>query len=144
MQEVVVHNDRPAPPGSQGDSSATGGSDFDPDHPLHGGTSHGGAPVFDENGNWIRNSRTEGEGARAPGDEPISLGVVPAGRLGYISPISEYKFFLHRHWSLYESLYYSPSLGTQLELWTSEVCKYAHRFHAKSAILKMLCPLAGW
>eukprot|EP01138_Halocafeteria_seosinensis_P013728 gb/GECG01014019.1/.p1 GENE.gb/GECG01014019.1/~~gb/GECG01014019.1/.p1 ORF type:complete len:475 (+),score=77.85 gb/GECG01014019.1/:1-1425(+) len=123
-QEVVVHNDRPAPPGSQGDVARDGNGDFDSEHPLYGGTSHGGAPVFDENGNWVRSSHGgntgEGGSARAPGDEPISLGVVPAGRLGYITPVLEYKFFLHRHWSLYESLYYSPTIGTQLELWTSE------------------------
>lgn len=85
---------------------------------LEGGTVHGAAPVFDENGELLQPA---GAGAAAEVD-PLTAGVsvMPAARLGHIRRSVECRFFLHRHTSLYEGMRLSPYLGPRMGFWVSD------------------------
>ena len=37
---------------------------------------------------------------------------------GTIKPIEEYRFFLYRHWNLFDSMYHSRFIARRLNIWT--------------------------
>lgn len=45
--------------------------------------------------------------------------VVPVAEGGRIAFLNEYRFMLYRHWSLYESMYFSTYIASKLNVWTS-------------------------
>eukprot|EP01035_Chromulina_nebulosa_P018949 gene18949-24757_t len=46
--------------------------------------------------------------------------IVPGSENGNISEGLEYRFFMYRHWSLYDSMYYSPYIASKLLVWQSQ------------------------
>jgi cell division control protein 45 len=53
---------------------------------------------------------------------------------GRIVTSDEYKFFLHRHWSLYESMTYSNYVCAKLAVWKSAGKQKLEEFLAKAGI----------
>ncbi|KAJ1412696.1 CDC45-like protein-domain-containing protein [Ochromonadaceae sp. CCMP2298] len=45
---------------------------------------------------------------------------VPGSEYGHVEEASEYRFFLHRHWSLYDAMYHSPYMAAKLGVWNSQ------------------------
>ena len=43
--------------------------------------------------------------------------VVPGAQTGHIEEAKEYRFFLYRHWSLFDSMCYSPYVAAKLAAW---------------------------
>lgn len=43
--------------------------------------------------------------------------LVPVGEEGKLSAEKDFKFFMYRHWSLYDSMYYSPYVASRLVVW---------------------------
>merc|ERR1711871_1281799 len=39
---------------------------------------------------------------------------------GRVEDILDYRFFLYRHWSLYDSMYYSPYVASKLSTWRAQ------------------------
>ena len=48
------------------------------------------------------------------------LGEESGNEVGSIVLENEFKLMLYRHWSIYESMYFSNYLGTRLELWRNQ------------------------
>lgn len=44
---------------------------------------------------------------------------VPGSENGHIQEGAEYRFFLHRHWSLLEAMTHSPYVAAKLSVWNS-------------------------
>ncbi len=51
----------------------------------------------------------------------------------------EPRFFLIRHWSLYEAMLHSPYLGSRLHIWTDIGRKRLHKFLAKMGVSLTQC-----
>ncbi|RHY30903.1 hypothetical protein DYB32_003940 [Aphanomyces invadans] len=65
--------------------------------------------------------------------------ILPTVQNGAIAFEEEYRFMLYRHWSLYESMYYSNYVAAKLKTWQAAEFKYqwcaADVFHGLSALL---------
>lgn len=46
--------------------------------------------------------------------------LVPGSENGYVEEASEYRFFLYRHWSLYDAMYHSPYVASKLGVWNPQ------------------------
>lgn len=64
--------------------------------------------------------------ARSPTDYSIRLSPEP-------------RFLLIRHWSLYESMFHSPYLGSRLHIWTEQGRKRLHKLLAKMGVSLSQC-----
>lgn len=42
------------------------------------------------------------------------------GKDGHISFVEEYRFMLHRHWTLYDAMFHSSFMATRLGTWVSD------------------------
>ena len=45
---------------------------------------------------------------------------VQGAETGRIEELNEYRFFMYRHWSLYDSMYFSPYVASKLACWKSQ------------------------
>mmetsp|Transcript_24549 Transcript_24549/g.45758 ORF Transcript_24549/g.45758 Transcript_24549/m.45758 type:complete len:534 (-) Transcript_24549:1114-2715(-) len=45
---------------------------------------------------------------------------IPGAETGHIHWTEEYRFYMYRHWSLYESMYYSNYVASKLEVWKTQ------------------------
>lgn len=52
----------------------------------------------------------------ADGEEGGSV-VVPGAEAGHVEMVDEYRFFMHRHWSLFEAMFHSTYCAAKLGLW---------------------------
>eukprot|EP00904_Undaria_pinnatifida_P002618 jgi/Undpi1/12357/HiC_scaffold_5.g02029.m1 len=57
--------------------------------------------------------------------------LVPVSEMGRITCDMEFRFMLHRHWSLYESMYYSNFVASKLNVWNSNGRHRLEEFLAK-------------
>jgi hypothetical protein len=48
------------------------------------------------------------------------LMMVPGSETGHVEEASEYRFFLYRHWSLYDAMYHSPYVASKLGVWNQQ------------------------
>jgi hypothetical protein len=48
------------------------------------------------------------------------LMMVPGSETGHVEEASEYRFFLYRHWSLYDAMYHSPYVASKLCVWNQQ------------------------
>jgi hypothetical protein len=39
---------------------------------------------------------------------------------GHVEEAAEYRFFLYRHWSLYDAMYHSPYVAAKLNVWSNQ------------------------
>ena len=46
--------------------------------------------------------------------------LVPGSENGHVEEAAEYRFFLYRHWSLYDAMYHSPYVAAKLNVWTHQ------------------------
>jgi len=46
--------------------------------------------------------------------------MVPGSENGYVEEASEYRFFLYRHWSLYDAMFHSPYVAAKLNVWNQQ------------------------
>jgi len=46
--------------------------------------------------------------------------VVPGSENGHVEESSEYRFYLYRHWSLYDSMYHSPYVAAKMNVWNNQ------------------------
>ena len=59
-------------------------------------------------------------------DAPATTGteddlmMVPGSENGYVEEASEYRFFLYRHWSLYDAMFHSPYVAAKLNVWNQQ------------------------
>ncbi len=57
-------------------------------------------------------------------DAPVTtdddLMMVPGSENGYVEEASEYRFFLYRHWSLYDAMFHSPYVAAKLNVWNQQ------------------------
>ncbi len=58
---------------------------------------------------------------------------------GHIEECSEYRFFLHRHWSLFEAMFHSPYIATKLAVWQSQGTLRLQEMLAKMGIPLQQC-----
>ncbi|CAM9438816.1 unnamed protein product [Ascophyllum nodosum] len=73
-----------------------------------------------------KNSKTSLETSSADGKT-----LVPVSELGRITCDMEFRFMLHRHWSLYESMYFSNFVASKLNVWNSNGRHRLEEFLAK-------------
>lgn len=46
--------------------------------------------------------------------------VVPGSENGHVEESAEYRFYLYRHWSLYDSMYHSPYVAAKMNVWNNQ------------------------
>ena len=63
----------------------------------------------------VRDGSMDGEGT----SREVEV-VVPSSKVGHIEEALEYRFFLHRHWSLFEAMSHSPYIASKLSVWNSQ------------------------
>ncbi|CAM9217747.1 unnamed protein product [Sphacelaria rigidula] len=73
-----------------------------------------------------KNSKTSMETSSADGKT-----LVPVSEIGRITCDMEFRFMLHRHWSLYESMYFSNFVASKLNVWNSNGRHRLEEFLAK-------------
>ncbi|CAM9675780.1 unnamed protein product, partial [Ectocarpus sp. 12 AP-2014] len=73
-----------------------------------------------------KNSKTSLETSSADGKT-----LVPVSEMGRITCDMEFRFMLHRHWSLYESMYFSNFVASKLNVWNSNGRHRLEEFLAK-------------
>lgn len=67
--------------------------------------------------------------------QPATLATNPAYDSGKITFEEEYRFMLYRHWSLYDSMYYSDYIASKLGLYTNPTSRrYMSTFSAKNRV----------
>ncbi len=59
-------------------------------------------------------------GAVGPNGEQENIIAAAASEHGNITDDPEYRFFLHRHWSLLEAMQHSPYIAAKLSVWNSK------------------------
>ena len=63
-------------------------------------------------------THTEATGAS---NNVVSTAVTVAGsQKGHIEEVADYRFFLYRHWSLYDSMRHSPYIASRFPIWNQE------------------------
>jgi cell division control protein 45 len=61
--------------------------------------------------------------------------LIPLSDIGQVRYVNDdYRFFMHRHWSLYDSMYYSPYIGCKLNTWKSQGANKLSEYLAKVGI----------
>lgn len=73
-----------------------------------------------------KNSKTSMETSSADGKT-----LVPVSEIGRITCDMEFRFMLHRHWSLYESMYFSNFVASKLNVWNANGRHRLEEFLAK-------------
>ena len=46
--------------------------------------------------------------------------VVPGAQTGHIEEGQDYRFFLYRHWSLFDAMCFSPYVSAKMKTWKSQ------------------------
>ncbi len=59
-------------------------------------------------------------GALGAGGEQEGVIAAAASEYGNITDDLEYRFFLHRHWSLLEAMQHSPYIAAKLSVWNAK------------------------
>ena len=59
---------------------------------------------------------------------------IPISESGKISFTEEYRFMLHRHWSLYDAMYYSRFVSSRLNIWKMGGREQLKTFMAKMGV----------
>ena len=54
------------------------------------------------------------------GADDGDMTLVPGSETGQVEEASEYRFFLHRHWSLYDAMFHSPYIASKLRAWNQQ------------------------
>ena len=54
--------------------------------------------------------------------------------VGRIQFTEEYRFMLHRHWSLFDSMYYSRYVSSRLRIWSHGGAEKLHTFLAQMGV----------
>lgn len=52
--------------------------------------------------------------------EESELMLVPGSENGHVEEAAEYRFFLYRHWSLYDAMFHSPYVASKLSVWNHQ------------------------
>lgn len=65
--------------------------------------------------------------------------VIPVSEDGRITANEDYRFFLYRHWNLYDAMLYSNYVSTNMALWTARGKKTLERLIAKIGIPLKSC-----
>lgn len=84
---------------------------------------------------------TEGGGAVATADAGRQHQdiVVPGAETGHIEEGAEYRFFLHRHWPLYDAMFHSPYIASKLSVWHPQGTARLQEMLAKMGIPLQQC-----
>ena len=53
-------------------------------------------------------------------EDASDLMTVPGSENGHVEEAAEYRFFLYRHWSLYDAMYHSPYVAAKLSVWSQQ------------------------
>jgi hypothetical protein len=72
------------------------------------------------------------------GDGDLQV-VVPGAETGHIEEGPEFRFFMYRHWSLFDSMYYSPYIATKISIWTPEGVTNLNELLAKIGLPLQQC-----
>lgn len=95
--------------------------------------------VYDQFHAWLE-SHVQGKNADLTEQTEAADGtVVPVATDGKISSDLELRFMLCRHWSLYESMYYSPFVASRLSVWKSNGRQQLHELLAKMGLSLEQC-----
>ena len=74
-------------------------------------------------------------GGEAEGEEQQMV-TVQGSEAGRVTESYEFRFFLYRHWSLYDAMYYSPYVASKLAVWKTQ-----GSFRLKEMLAKLGMPL---
>lgn len=61
-----------------------------------------------------------GSSAALMGNDDGDMTLVPGSETGQVEEASEYRFFLYRHWSLYDAMFHSPYIASKLRAWNQQ------------------------
>ena len=66
-------------------------------------------------------------------------GSIPLADEGRIKPCEEFRFLLYRHWTVYQAMFHSRYISSQLSIWRKEGATKLDHFLAKIGISKKSC-----
>lgn len=65
--------------------------------------------------------------------------LVPGSENGHVEEAAEYRFFLYRHWSLYDAMFHSPYVASKLSVWNHQgTAKLQVRALCKGCVMLLL------
>jgi cell division control protein 45 len=74
--------------------------------------------------------------ARGEGEEEV---VVSGFEAGQIQSVTEFRFFLYRHWSLFEAMYHSPYIASKIPVWQAQGTVKLKELLAKTGVPLYQC-----